>query len=276
MIGINEILSENAFYQYVYNEYQPSSYESKELEDSRFQKGIYYSHVCKTRSYLVYRELASRLSKRSKVIDLGLFPGTLIRQLRFLLNDKITYYGVGLNVDKDFEDFMGPYLESCVNVELDPFYSKSDEKIYIPFEDNTFDAVVATEVLEHLISPVEMIAEGSRILRKGGFFMVTTPNVSHIGAVLKLMLGISNYERLDRSPMYLQDDPWRGHIRFYDKKELKTLFHRNGLRLVSHRYYTEHGWNHSKRSFLKKFVTTLVDKCTPIYRQGHFGIFEKI
>ena len=91
-----------------------------------------------------------------------------------------------------------------------------------------------------------------------------------------MILGKSNYERLDRSPMYLQDDTWRGHIRFYDKRELKTLFLRNGLKLVYHRYYTEHGWNHSKRSFLKRVVTTVIDKCAPIYREGHLGVFEKI
>ena len=109
-----------------------------------------------------------------------------------------------------------------------------------------FDALIATEVLEHLISPLELISEGARILKNHGFFIITTPNVSHIGATLKLILGKSNYERLDRSPMYLQNDPWRGHVRFYDKKDLKTLFERRGLKLIYHKYYRELGWEHAK------------------------------
>ena len=180
MIEKDRILTKKAFYHFVSNEYQPSPYESNELNDPRFHEGTYFSHVCKTRCYLVYRELARRISQRSKIIDLGFFPGTLIRQLKYFLNDKIACYGIGLNVDKAFENFMRPYLEECVNVELDPFYLRADETISIPFKDDMFDAVIATELLEHIISPLEMIAEGSRILRKGGIFILSTPNVSHV------------------------------------------------------------------------------------------------
>ena len=180
----SKVLTENAFYQYVFKQYQPSLYESKELNDPRFHEGIYFSHLCKTRCYLVYREISSRLSNGGKIIDLGFFPGTLIRQLKGLLNSKLTYYGLGLNVDKKFDEFMRPYVESSVNLELDPFYLKSNDKIRIPFQDNEFDAIISTEILEHLISPLELISEGSRILQKGGLFIMTTPNVSHIGAVL--------------------------------------------------------------------------------------------
>jgi 2-polyprenyl-3-methyl-5-hydroxy-6-metoxy-1,4-benzoquinol methylase len=178
-------------------------------------------------------------------------------------------------VDEEFEEFMRPYTEECVNIELDPFYSKQENHIQIPFKDTSFDAVIATEILEHLISPLEMISEGARILKPGGLFLITTPNVSHIGAVLKLFLGRSNYERLDRSPMYLQNDTWRGHIRFYDKNELITLFERNGLGLVSHKYYREKGWTHAKQSLLKRIILSIIDRCAPIYREGHFAVFEK-
>jgi hypothetical protein len=75
--------------------------------------------------------------------------------------------------------------------------------------------------------------------------------------------------------MYLQDDTWRGHIRFYDKKELITLFERNGLDLVKHKYYREKGWTHAKQPLLKKIILSLIDKCAPVYREGHFAVFEK-
>ena len=112
-------------------------------------------------------------------------------------------------------------------------------------------------------------------MKMGGLFLVTTPNVSHIGAVLKLLMGRSNYERLDRSPMYLQNDPWRGHIRFYDKNELTTLFQRSGLRLIYHSYYQEKGWTHAKWPLLKRMIVNIVDQCAPIYREGHFAVFQR-
>ncbi|MDY6989129.1 MAG: methyltransferase domain-containing protein [Thermodesulfobacteriota bacterium] len=271
----SKMLKEEDFYRFVLNEYSPSQYEAAELEDERFVEGTYYSHVCKTRCFLVYREVVRRLSENARIIDLGFFPGTLIRELKVLLKDRILCYGAGQKIDRDFETFMQPYVEGCVTAELDPFYSKTGNEIRVPFEAEVFDGVIATEVLEHLISPLEMIAEGARILKKGGIFIITTPNVSHIGAVLKLILGRSNYERLDRSPMYLQNDPWRGHIRFYDKVELRTLFQRHGLQLVHHRYYLERGWDHAKWPVLKRAVVSLVDKILPIYREGHFAVFEK-
>jgi 2-polyprenyl-3-methyl-5-hydroxy-6-metoxy-1,4-benzoquinol methylase len=46
----------------------------------------------------------------------------------------------------------------------------------LPFRDGTFDAVVATEVLEHLDEPRKLFQEASRILRPNGRFLLTTPN----------------------------------------------------------------------------------------------------
>lgn len=268
-------LSEKEFYEFVFNEYEPSPYEQDELNDERFYDGTYYSHVCRTRSFLVYREIVNRLSINSKVIDIGMFPGTIIRQLKTLLKNNISCYGIGQKIDKEFKEFILPYLEECANVEMDPFYLKTSRQIQIPFAGKTFDAVIATEILEHLISPLELISEGARMLKNGGLFIISTPNVSHIGFVLKLALGRSNYERLDRSPMYLQNDPWRGHIRLYDKKELTTLFGRNNLKLVYHKYYRELGWTHAKWPLLKRIIITMADTFAPIYREGHFAVFQK-
>lgn len=42
------------------------------------------------------------------------------------------------------------------------------------FQDGTFDCVLATEVLEHLHSPHQAIAEMHRVLKKGGTVVLTT------------------------------------------------------------------------------------------------------
>ena len=86
--------------------------------------------------------------------------------MNYFLKDKTFYYGVGLNVDKNFENFMHPFIQCFVNVELDPFYFKSEEDVHVLFENDTFNAAITTEIFEHLVSPFEMISEGSRILKK--------------------------------------------------------------------------------------------------------------
>jgi hypothetical protein len=75
--------------------------------------------------------------------------------------------------------------------------------------------------------------------------------------------------------MYLQDDTWRGHIRFYDKRELATLFHRSGLELVYHSYYREKGWTAAKWPLRKRVIVGVIDRLAPIYREGHFAVFQK-
>jgi SAM-dependent methyltransferase len=45
----------------------------------------------------------------------------------------------------------------------------------IPEPDGSFDAVLCTEVLEHLPDPVRALDEMARLLRPGGMFVITAP-----------------------------------------------------------------------------------------------------
>lgn len=45
----------------------------------------------------------------------------------------------------------------------------------LPFDDGCFDAVTASEILEHLDRPPEALAEIARVLRPGGYLIVSSP-----------------------------------------------------------------------------------------------------
>jgi ubiquinone/menaquinone biosynthesis C-methylase UbiE len=45
----------------------------------------------------------------------------------------------------------------------------------IPVENESFDTIMCTEVFEHIINPIEAIAEFSRILKKDGYLILTAP-----------------------------------------------------------------------------------------------------
>ncbi len=45
----------------------------------------------------------------------------------------------------------------------------------IPVADESFDVVICSEVLEHTLEPIKVIAELSRVLRPGGKLLVTAP-----------------------------------------------------------------------------------------------------
>jgi SAM-dependent methyltransferase len=68
-----------------------------------------------------------------------------------------------------------------------------------PFADNSFDVVVTFQVIEHIKDDVSFLKEIHRVLKPGGFAMITTPN----------------------RPMSLSRNPW--HIREYTGRELGDL-----------------------------------------------------
>jgi ubiquinone/menaquinone biosynthesis C-methylase UbiE len=50
----------------------------------------------------------------------------------------------------------------------------------IPVEDASFDAVLCTEVLEHVYDPVAAIAEAARVVKPGGRLFYSAPLASHL------------------------------------------------------------------------------------------------
>lgn len=109
-------------------------------------------------------EQASRLSGNSgRLLDLGAGAG-IVRQLDFR-QLRATIHGV----DLDNRIRYNPLIDyACIgNAES------------LPYRTSTFDAVVADNVLEHLVAPAQVFAEIARVLRPGGRFHFKTLNKRH-------------------------------------------------------------------------------------------------
>ncbi|MEO6126416.1 MAG: class I SAM-dependent methyltransferase [Ilumatobacteraceae bacterium] len=99
----------------------------------------------------------------------------------------------------------------------------------LPFEDNTFDRVITSEVLEHIQNDVGAITEMVRVLKPGGTFAGTVP--TWFPEKINWML----------SDDYHAPKSVGGHVRIYSETELKAKLRSAGLEVTaSHHAHALH------------------------------------
>ena len=133
------------------------------------------------RSILAYYKAAELVSGRVLEIGTGMGYGVEVvapSAERFVTVDKSQAYSVDLPSNTEFRQMTTPPLD---------------------FADESFDYVISFQVIEHIKRDSDFVKEVSRVLRKGGSFIVSTPN----------------------APMSLTRNPW--HVREYRPEELTNL-----------------------------------------------------
>jgi SAM-dependent methyltransferase len=140
----------------------------------------------------------------------GLYENIL--QLTPRLNGKLLDIGCGTKPYQDMcnvNEYIGLEIDdegnrnhSCADV----FYAGKA----IPFDDNTFDSVLSSEVFEHVFNPDEFLQEVNRVTKMGGLFLITVPFI------------------------------WAEHEKPYDYARyssfgLKHILSKNGFEVIEHR-----------------------------------------
>ena len=96
----------------------------------------------------------------------------------------------------------------------------------LPFEDNSFDLVLCSDLIEHTLYPENILKEARRVLKKGGSVIVVVPNiVSWFNRVL-VPLGFFPWSVESTGTLELRDVFFHfnyGHMRTYTKKSIETL-----------------------------------------------------
>jgi len=90
--------------------------------------------------------------------------------------NKILELGVGNN--KKYNNSIGLDIINTINTDI----VWDLEKTPMPFEDNDFDMVYCSHVLEHIDNLYELLKDIYRILKPKGLFIINVPHFSHWGA----------------------------------------------------------------------------------------------
>jgi SAM-dependent methyltransferase len=135
------------------------------------------------------------IGRGKRVLDLGCRSGALTRH--FLQGNSV----VGLDVD-------AAALEKARALGIEPVQGNVEDPL--PFEDASFDAVVAGELFEHLRFPDALVAEIERVLRPGAVLVGSVPNAFRLQSRLRFLRG--------RSP---EDDPT--HLRMFSPDMIRGL-----------------------------------------------------
>ncbi len=165
-----------------------------------------------TEDYLHAPVLAElRAVKAQTVLDAGCGNGGLCRVLA-----DAGFAVTGVDVDADG---IAIALGDNPDLNLRVFGFASDPSTLIT--GGTFDAVVSTEVVEHLYSPHELARFAVDALRPGGTFVISTP---YHGWLKNLILALFGKFDSHWSPL------WHGgHIKFWSRDTLTRLLESAGL-----------------------------------------------
>jgi len=110
---------------------------------------------------------------------------------------------------------------------------RADLAATLPFGDESFDAVVCSEVLEHLENPYHLARECARILRDGGTLVITTPNILNVYSRLHFfLLGVCDFFDTLSGSRGTSFFGTKGHINPVGFPELRFLFVRAGLEIT--------------------------------------------
>lgn len=77
-------------------------------------------------------------------------------------------------------------LEDATSAGVSPVAAA--DAAHLPFTDGSFDAVICSEVLEHVPDPAKAIAEAARVSAPGGLFLFSTPARTHLSRLLLIHL----------------------------------------------------------------------------------------
>ncbi len=120
----------------------------------------------------------------------------------------------------------------------------------LPIEDNSVDALICQEGIEHFSDQYEALKEFNRVLKNNGILLITTPNYSNIRAKLSYLLAESErfnskmppneLDSLWMSKQEITNEIYFGHIFLIGIQKLRVLAKLSGFRIKKYHFTRFH------------------------------------
>lgn len=143
------------------------------------------------------------------------------------------------------------------------------ENFLLPFNSESFDAIIMCEVLEHLnFNPLPLIKEINRICAVGGLFYLALPNQTRLGNRISLIRGRSIQISVD--DFFQQLDPSfpviaNGHWREYTMQDIRQMLSPLGF-YIKRQYYFSLG-ECLPRSSLRRYLARVLYESFPALKE---------
>lgn len=200
----------------------------------------------------VAAEMVGQTNLNGRLLDVGCYAGTFLNALKGIYTN-LDCYGVDSNTDNiNIAHLLYPEWK-------DRFHKQNVYKL--EYESGYFDCVTFLEVLEHLDRPVDAIRELNRIIRKGGYLVLSTPNGNSMGNILstvksgyvnKVAKILKRPHRL-RARVFHENMDWSRHLVEYPPWSCHTILTLNGFELVEHQFIP----SAKRRNFIEFLVPGL-------------------
>jgi 2-polyprenyl-3-methyl-5-hydroxy-6-metoxy-1,4-benzoquinol methylase len=145
------------------------------LETQRLKAAEASRGISSGPSYELARRLLEKLAPARHVLEFGAGTGNFARRLA----------AEGFAQKISCADILPRPVDLPQGVE----WIAADLNNPLPVGDGVFDGIVSTEVIEHLENPRAVFREFRRVLRPGGWLVLTTPNQESLRSIASLVLG---------------------------------------------------------------------------------------
>jgi ubiquinone/menaquinone biosynthesis C-methylase UbiE len=177
-----------------------------ELQHQVAERSVGIYEASGPRVHKVRKVLAS-FGGRQKMLDVGCADGALVAPLTQVHE----VHGVEISEGLAARAAKAGLKTKVHDLETQP----------LPYEDKTFDVAFSGENIEHVVDTDWMVSEVNRVLKAGGTFVLTFPNIRTL-----LSLGMMAF--LDMPPMY--SARYRSpHFRDFTLRTIKMVLQNHGF-----------------------------------------------